>query len=123
MCRSAPSPRPRSSRLGLGLGFGFGVRVRVRVRLRIRVRVRRSILVYALGPDARQVHDVTARIKQLSVIEVDTSLMGGSGGAATPRTAAKSALQVRVRVRVAHPKPNPNPNLIRVANLTLTCSG
>ena len=33
----------------------------------------RSILVYALGPDAPQVHDVTARIKQLSVIEVDTS--------------------------------------------------
>ena len=44
---------------------------------------------------------MTARIKQLSVIEVDTSLMGGSGGAATPRTAAKSALQKRMEERLA----------------------
>ena len=65
----------------------------------------RSILVYALGPDAAQVQDVAARIKQLSVIEVDTSLMsggggGGGGGAATPRTAAKSALQKRMEQRL-----------------------
>ena len=44
---------------------------------------------------------MTARIKQLSVIEVDTSLMGGSGGATTPRTAAKSALQKRMEERLA----------------------
>ena len=41
----------------------------------------KSILVYALGPEAPRVADVAARIKRLSVIEVDTSAMGvGAGG-------------------------------------------
>ena len=63
----------------------------------------RSILVFALGPDHERVQQVAARIKKLSVIEVDTGVMAAPG-TMTPRSGVKSAAQRKMEERLSRKK-------------------